>query len=199
MVLLLPMLDAEVLILSDLRIRRSSSTPYRDLPRATGPTLPAAEPLRNSSRPIMASIIRNTLIDGAAPHQQTDRNVDITRHLSWHRTCSTRRAGRIEAYAYQTSSLAFMGVVVLAGVTYAAPQPAKKDKKSDPGDLGARWWQLVSSLPPAVNPFLDETKCGVGRAGPVWFLYSTAPALETIGDPTDVTCTIPAAKNIFLS
>lgn len=95
--------------------------------------------------------------------------------------------------------LAWMAVVVIAGVTHASPQPAKKDKKTDPGGLGAQWWQLVSSLPPAVNPFIDETKCGLGQAGAVWFLYSTAPALEAIGDPTDVTCTIPAEKSIFLS
>jgi hypothetical protein len=92
-----------------------------------------------------------------------------------------------------------MAVIVLAGVTDAAPQQAKKEKKADPGGLGAHWWQLVSSLPSAVNPFVDETKCGLGQAGPVWFLYSTAPILEAIGDPTDVTCTIPAGKSIFLS
>jgi hypothetical protein len=91
-------------------------------------------------------------------------------------------------------------LVVLVGLACSSVAHAEPRKhKSDPGGLGAQWWQLVTSLPTDVNPFLDETKCGVGQAGPTWFLYSTAPVSESIGDPTDATCTIPTHQRIFLS
>jgi hypothetical protein len=61
--------------------------------------------------------------------------------------------------------LAFMGVVVLAGVTHAAPQPVKKDKKSDPGGLGARWWQAaVGKSAPIAMDYSRSTSTFDGRA-----------------------------------
>ncbi len=98
------------------------------------------------------------------------------------------------------SMLACVGALLIAGFVGAEPAAtARKDRQTDPGNLGAQWWQLVSSLPVAVNPFLDETKCGVGQSGPIWFLYSTAPFTETLGDATEANCTIPKGKEIFLS
>jgi hypothetical protein len=98
------------------------------------------------------------------------------------------------------SLLAFVGALLIAGTAAAQPaETARKDRKTDPANLGAQWWQMVSSLPAAVSPFFDDTKCGVGQSGPVWFLYSTAPFTETLGEPTEASCTIPTRQEIFLS
>jgi len=78
---------------------------------------------------------------------------------------------------------ALLAVLACAPLAHAQQAHSSKKDKTDPGDLGAHYWQLVGSLPPAVNPFLDETKCQVGQQGPTWFLYSTAPLSETVGQP----------------
>jgi len=94
---------------------------------------------------------------------------------------------------------ALLAVLACAPLAHAQQAHSSKKDKTDPGDLGAHYWQLVGSLPPAVNPFLDETKCQVGQQGPTWFLYSTAPLSETVGNPTEANCTIPTGKQIFLA
>jgi hypothetical protein len=76
---------------------------------------------------------------------------------------------------------------------------AKKKAKTDPGNLGAQWWQLAVSLPTTVSPFIDQTKCGFGQVGATWFLYSTSPVHEAVGEPTSDECTIPTGKRILLS
>lgn len=55
-------------------------------------------------------------------------------------------------------------LAVLACAPFAHAQQAQSSKKAntDPGNLGAYFWQLVGFLPPAVSPFIDETKCQVG-------------------------------------
>jgi hypothetical protein len=95
---------------------------------------------------------------------------------------------------------AAFGSALLVTFTLAMPASAQEVKKqSNPhDDLGAQWWQLAMSLPSAVNPFFDPTKCGVGQRGKTWFLYSTALPLETVGEPLDVPCTLPVKKRIFL-
>jgi hypothetical protein len=97
------------------------------------------------------------------------------------------------------SALAMLAVLALVSVAHAQQEAGSKKHETDPGNLGAHFWQLVASLPPAVNPFLDETKCQVGQREPTWFLYSTAPLSETIGNPTEAHCTIPTGTRIFLA
>ena len=63
-----------------------------------------------------------------------------------------------------------LAVLACAPFAYAQQAQSSKKHKTDPGNLGAHFWQLVASLPPAVNPFIDETKCQVGQQGPTWFL-----------------------------
>ncbi len=61
------------------------------------------------------------------------------------------------------------------------------------GELSARWWQWLLSLPKAVNPNLDTTgaDCGQGQVDDVWFLAGT------FGGTVTRSCTIPAGKPIF--
>ena len=39
-------------------------------------------------------------------------------------------------------------------------------------DWTVKWWQWFIAIPNSQHPFGDSTgeKCGVGQAGPVWFL-----------------------------
>lgn len=96
-------------------------------------------------------------------------------------------------------SLATAVLIALVFTVPLAAEPFDKKAKADPDGLGAQFWQLAMSLPPAVNPFLDETQCGRGQHGDTWFLYSTAVPTETPEDPIDVACTVPVRKRIFLA
>ena len=72
----------------------------------------------------------------------------------------------------------------------------------DTGQLGAQWWQLLTSIPGPQNPSFDETgaSCGIGQRGPTWFLYSPfSTRAGPIGDPVELKCTIPVGKTIFVS
>ena len=62
------------------------------------------------------------------------------------------------------------------------------------GEWSAQWWQWVLSIPAAINPGLDTTgaNCGMGQAGPVWFLAGTFGA-----SPVTRFCTVPAGKALF--
>jgi len=61
------------------------------------------------------------------------------------------------------------------------------------GELSARWWQWLLSLPAAVNPNLDQvgTNCALGQYDDVWFLAGA------FGGTFVRTCTVPASKPIF--
>jgi hypothetical protein len=61
------------------------------------------------------------------------------------------------------------------------------------GELSARWWQWVLSLPTSINPNLDEDgrNCAQGQYDDVWFLAGA------FGGPYTRSCTIPAGKPIF--
>lgn len=61
------------------------------------------------------------------------------------------------------------------------------------GELSARWWQWVLSIPARVNPQLDPSgeNCGQGQYDDVWFLAAT------FGGTAERSCTIPAGKPIF--
>jgi hypothetical protein len=71
--------------------------------------------------------------------------------------------------------------------------------KTDPGHLGAAWWQLGLSLPTSINPFIHQRACGFGQTGTTWFLYSTAQPAGALGHPATPQCTIPAGQQIFLA
>ena len=62
------------------------------------------------------------------------------------------------------------------------------------GEWSAQWWQWVLSIPEATNPNLDTTgaKCGMGQAGPVWFLAGTF-----VSGTFTRACTVPAAKALL--
>ena len=64
------------------------------------------------------------------------------------------------------------------------------------GEWSAQWWQWVLSIPAATNPNLDTTgaNCGMGQAGPVWFLAGTFGA-----SPVTRFCTVPAGKALFFA
>ena len=57
----------------------------------------------------------------------------------------------------------------------------------------ARWWQWWYSLPPAVDPYFDETgeRCGYGQHGPVFFLMLAEQNVER-------GCTVPAGVALFV-
>ncbi len=61
------------------------------------------------------------------------------------------------------------------------------------GELSARWWQWLLSIPAAVNPNLDTTgaNCGQGQYDDVWFLAGT------FGGSVERSCSIPVGKPIF--
>ena len=63
------------------------------------------------------------------------------------------------------------------------------------GELSARWWEWLVSIPAEKNPNLDETgaNCAQGQYGNVWFLGSS------FGGSATRTCTIPKGKPIFLT
>jgi hypothetical protein len=61
-------------------------------------------------------------------------------------------------------------------------------------DHAAEWAQYSYSIPPAVNPALDQSGefCEVGQRGDTWFLngtYGNGPVVRS--------CTIPAEKTLF--
>jgi hypothetical protein len=62
------------------------------------------------------------------------------------------------------------------------------------GDLTARWWQWILSIPAANNPNLDTTgaDCAQGQEGQVWFLAGTFG-----GPPVTRSCTVPSGKSLF--
>lgn len=61
------------------------------------------------------------------------------------------------------------------------------------GELSARWWQWLLSLPAATNPNLDPTGefCDLKQYDDVWFLAGA------FGGTVERSCTIPAGKPIF--
>lgn len=61
------------------------------------------------------------------------------------------------------------------------------------GELSARWWQWLLSIPAAVNPNVDPTgaNCGLKQYDDVWFLAGG------FGGTIERSCTIPAGKPIF--
>ena len=63
------------------------------------------------------------------------------------------------------------------------------------GEWSAQWWQWVLSIPAATNPNLDTTgaNCGMGQAGPVWFLAGA------FGGTFTRFCTVPAGKALFFA
>jgi hypothetical protein len=63
----------------------------------------------------------------------------------------------------------------------------------DLAEWSARSWQWSFSLPPASNPFVDETGdwCGYGQSGPVFFLAGAQGSVER-------TCVIPEGVHVFV-
>jgi hypothetical protein len=63
----------------------------------------------------------------------------------------------------------------------------------DLAEWSARSWQWFFSLPPAINPFVDETGdwCGYGQSGPVFFLAGAQGSVER-------SCVIPEGVHVFV-
>jgi hypothetical protein len=81
--------------------------------------------------------------------------------------------------------LSAMGAFAAGPQTVQLEQPAK--------ELTAEWWQWVYSIPPSVNPVLDDSgkDCVVGQRGDVWFLTGT------FGGAVTRTCSVPEGKVLF--
>jgi hypothetical protein len=60
--------------------------------------------------------------------------------------------------------------------------------------LQQQWWQWASTIPPDINPTLDETGefCHVGQRGPYWFLASNG------GGATTRSCTVPKGVKLVV-
>jgi hypothetical protein len=81
-----------------------------------------------------------------------------------------------------------------------SPNPGVIPPNSHPygrtyGDWGGAFWQWLYSIPVPNNPALDETgvNCGVGQAGPVWYL----PGVFNVSGSATRGCTIPSGKALF--
>lgn len=63
------------------------------------------------------------------------------------------------------------------------------------GELSARWWQWLLSIPASVNPLFDNTgqHCAQGQYDDVWFLAGSFFG----SPPVTRACTIPAGKPVF--
>src|SRR5438477_4906306 len=97
------------------------------------------------------------------------------------------------------------GLVMLSGVfgqavgplvpiaTAAAPVIEVQTYGTTYGELSARWWQWLLSIPAAVNPNLDPSgaNCALGQYDDVWFLAGA------FGGTAARTCPVPAGKPIF--
>jgi hypothetical protein len=86
-------------------------------------------------------------------------------------------------YTYNCQILRPTPPTVVAVQTYGATY----------GELSARWWQWLLSIPAAVNPNLDATgaNCAQGQYDDVWFLAGA------FGGTVTRSCTIPANKPVF--
>ena len=109
-------------------------------------------------------------------------------------------------------SLVVVSALVLSVATAQAPAGAspaagRLDDRPTPfgislGRWTGLWWDWAYAPPvhdppytgPVSNPLVDQTgaDCGVGQAGPVWFLAG----LNTSGSVTR-SCTVPAGKELF--
>jgi hypothetical protein len=61
------------------------------------------------------------------------------------------------------------------------------------GELSAKWWPWLLSMPAAVNPNLDQSgaNCALGQYDDVWFLAGA------FGGTVVRACTVPAGKPLF--
>ena len=104
-----------------------------------------------------------------------------------------------------SSAVLLLVSIVLAVVVVAAASGANSTPRVLPvgakpygktySEWSAAWWQYVFSIPLATNPLLDTTgeNCGVGQAGPVFFLVG-ATSTTTVNRA----CAVPAGKALFL-
>lgn len=68
-------------------------------------------------------------------------------------------------------------------------------------DWNAAWWQWADSIPTATHPLFDNGDCGVGQAGPVWFLGGKYTIAGTSVDTSNVvrSCNVPAGKALYVA
>jgi hypothetical protein len=95
---------------------------------------------------------------------------------------------------YSTATIAmFLVSHILAPGAHAQLQTISTIYGATYGELAARWWEWVFSIPFGTNPVADQTgvNCGVGQTGKIWFLAGT------FGGPATRNCTIPAGVAIF--
>jgi len=86
--------------------------------------------------------------------------------------------------------LVAFGLMLPTSVAFASDSEEQSAR-----ELTAQWWQWVSSIPPKVNPVLDEDgkNCLVGQRGDVWFLggnFADAPRITRA-------CSVPEGKVLF--
>lgn len=85
-------------------------------------------------------------------------------------------------------------LVSLIAVANAQEQEQDISVTEPTKQLTARWWQWVTSIPPADNPLLDTTgeNCQVGDMGDIFFLVGT------LGGSADRKCTISEGQDILI-
>lgn len=101
----------------------------------------------------------------------------------------------------KTKHSLIIGFAILVGVigqttfisTASAAPVAVQSYGATYGELSARWWQWVFSIPAEINPLLDVTgaNCAQKQYDDVWFLAGN------FGGDVTRSCTIPAGKPIF--
>jgi hypothetical protein len=86
-------------------------------------------------------------------------------------------------------------LISLIAVANAQEQEQDTTVTEPTKQLTARWWQWVTSIPPADNPLLDTTgeKCQAGDMGDIFFLVGTLG-----GDPVERECTISERQEILI-
>ncbi len=79
-------------------------------------------------------------------------------------------------------------IPISSSVNAASPQlfPSSVSKA-----LSAKWWQWLLSIPPNINPILDDNSCNVKQSGNFFISLGRLEALQI------EYCTIPQGKGIF--
>lgn len=94
-----------------------------------------------------------------------------------------------------------LATCLIAGLAFCQSAAGHENQGTD---MGAEWWQFMSSIPARDNPLLDTTgaKCVVGQRGNTWFLgglVGVTPEGQFAQGGGTVTrnCSIPQGINLF--
>lgn len=68
-------------------------------------------------------------------------------------------------------------------------------------EWNAAWQQWADSIPTAIHPLFDNSDCGTGQTGPVWFLGRKFVAVGSTGTFDNVVrdCDVPEGKALYVA